>query len=117
MKVLLLGATGMVGQSVLRECLLDPEVTDVLALGRTAATGQHPKLRQIVREDLFDLSPIEAHLAGYDACLFCLGVSSAGMKEEAYRRVSYDLTISVARTLARVNSAMTFVYVSGAGTD
>jgi uncharacterized protein YbjT (DUF2867 family) len=117
MKVILLGATGMVGQGVLRECLLDPEVESVLALGRHASPEHHEKMRQILHADFFDLSAIEVSLSGYDACFFCLGVSSVGMKEEAYRRVTYDLTISVARTLAKPNPRMTFVYVSGAGTD
>ena len=117
MKVILLGATGMVGQGVLRECLLDPEVETVLAIGRNATAQQHEKLRGIVHNDLSDLSAIEGKLSGYDACFFCLGVSAVGMTEEAYRRVTYDLTISVAGTLARLNPAMTFIYVSGSGTD
>ena len=117
MKVILLGATGMVGQGVLRECLLDPEVETVLAIGRNASAQEHEKLHEIVHKDLPDLSAIEGELSGYDACFFCLGVSAVGMNEEAYRRVTYDLTISVARTLAKVNPAMTFIYVSGAGTD
>ena len=117
MKVILLGATGMVGQGVLRECLLDPEVDRILAIGRKATVQQHEKLHQIVHHDLSDLSAMEGELVGYDACLFCLGVSSAGMQEEAYRRVTYDLAISIARTLAKLNPTMTFIYVSGAGTD
>ncbi len=117
MKVILLGATGMVGQGVLRECLLDPEVEGVLAIGRNATARQHEKLHEIVHNDLSDLSAIEGRLSGYDACFFCLGVSAVGMNEEAYRRVTYDLTISVARTLARLNPTMTFIYVSGANTD
>ena len=117
MKAILLGATGMVGQGVLRECLLDPEVETVLAIGRNATAQQHGKIREIVHNDFFDLSAIEGKLSGYDACFFCLGVSAVGMKEEAYRRVTYDLTISVARTLARLNPTMTFIYVSGSGTD
>ncbi len=117
MKVILLGATGMVGQSALRECLLDSGVDSVLALGRTPTGTEHPKLREIVRTDLFDLTPIAEQLSGYDACLFCLGVSSSGMSEEAYVRVTYDLTLSVARTLADVNAGMRFLYVSGTGTD
>jgi uncharacterized protein YbjT (DUF2867 family) len=117
MKVILLGATGMVGQGALRECLLDSGVDSVLALGRTPSGVEHPMLRDIVRADLFDLNPIVAELSGYDACLFCLGVSSTGMSEEAYRRITYDLTLSVARTLADVNPGMRFLYVSGAGTD
>jgi len=107
----------MVGQGVLRECLLDPEVEGVLAIGRNATARQHEKLHEIVHNDLSDLSAIEGRLSGYDACFFCLGVSAVGMNEEAYRRVTYDLTISVARTLARLNPTMTFIYVSGANTD
>jgi uncharacterized protein YbjT (DUF2867 family) len=117
MKVILFGATGMVGQGVLRECLLAPEVESVLSVGRSATGQEHPKLREIVHSDLNGLTPIQDHLQGYDACFFCLGVSSAGMSEEDYRRVTYDLTIAVAHTLARLNSGMTFIYVSGAGTD
>jgi uncharacterized protein YbjT (DUF2867 family) len=117
MNVILLGATGMVGQGALRECLLDSGVDSVLALGRTPTGMEHPKLREVVRADLFDLTPIAAQLSGLDACLFCLGVSSTGMSEEAYTRVTHDLTLSVARTLADVNPGMRFLYVSGAGTD
>jgi uncharacterized protein YbjT (DUF2867 family) len=116
-KVILFGATGMVGQGVLRECLLDPDVETVLAIVRSSSLPQHAKLREIVEHDLSDLSAIEARLSGYDACFFCLGVSSVGKKEETYRRVTYDLTVSVARTLAKLNPTMTFIYVSGAGTD
>jgi uncharacterized protein YbjT (DUF2867 family) len=111
------GATGMVGQGVLRECLLDPEIEEVLAVGRRATGVADAKLREIVREDLFELSPVADELAGYDACFFCLGVSSAGMSEERYRRVTYDLTLAVARILAERSPGMTFVYVSGMGTD
>jgi hypothetical protein len=107
----------MVGQGVLRECLLDPEVETVLTIGRNATEQQHEKHREIVPNDLSDLSAIEGKLSGYDACFFCLGVSAVGMNEEAYRRITYDLTTSVARTLAKLNRAMTFIYVSGSGTD
>ena len=117
MRVILFGATGMVGQGVLRECLLAPEVESVLSVGRSSTGQQHPKLREVVHADLNGLTPIQDHLQGYDACFFCLGVSSAGMSEEDYRRVTYDLTIAVAHTLARLNPGMTFIYVSGAGTD
>ena len=117
MKVILLGATGMVGQGALRECLLDPEVESVLTIGRSATAQQHERLHEIVLTELFDLSSAEARLSGYDACFFCLGVSSVGMKEEAYRHVTYDLTIAVATTLFRLNPGMTFLYVSGANTD
>jgi uncharacterized protein YbjT (DUF2867 family) len=107
----------MVGQGVLRECLLDPDVKSVLSLGRNPTGQQHQKLHEIVHNDLYDLSAIAAKLSGYDACFFCLGVSAVGMNEEAYRRVTYDLTISSARTLAKLNPTMTFIYVSGASTD
>lgn len=117
MKVLLFGATGMVGQSVLRECLLDPEVETVLAIGRSPVGREHAKLRELVAPDLFDLSGVEDRLRGFDACFFCLGVSSAGMSEADYRRVTFDLTLSAARTLSRLNPGMTFTYLSGANTD
>ena len=107
----------MVGQGVLRECLLADDVEVVLALGRTATGQQHAKLQEIISSNLYDLSAIENRLSGFDACFFCLGVSAAGMSEQDYRRLTYDLTVSVARTLVRLNPGMTFVYVSGAGTD
>jgi len=117
MNVILFGATGMVGQGVLRECLLDPGVKSVLAIGRSTTGQQHEKLRELVHQDFFDFSTIESQLSGFDACFFCLGVSSAGMNEADYTRVTYDLTLAAARTLAKVAPDMTFVYVSGAGTD
>lgn len=117
MKVMIFGATGMVGQGVLRECLLDPEVQAVLTVGRNATGLQHAKLREIVHKNLPDLSELAADLSGYDACFFCLGVSAMGMREAAYHQVTYDLTLAVARTLVKLNAAMTFIYVSGAGTD
>jgi len=116
-KVILYGATGMVGQGVLRECLADPEVEQVLAVGRSACGVEHPKLRELVRADLFEYAGIEDELAGYDACFFCLGVSAAGMSEEAYTKITYDLTLAVGQTLARLNPEMSFIYVSGLGTD
>ncbi|NUP05150.1 MAG: NAD(P)H-binding protein [Polyangiaceae bacterium] len=117
MKVLLFGATGMVGQGVLRECLLDPAVEQVLTVGRSEVGIQHAKLRQIVHADLMDLSPIASQLEGLDACFFCLGISAAGMTEEAYRRVTYDYAMSVATTLVERSPSMTFIFVSGIGTD
>jgi uncharacterized protein YbjT (DUF2867 family) len=117
MRVMLFGASGMVGQGVLRECLLAPDVDGVTTVGRTSTWISHPKLRDVVRPNVFDLSGLEGESAGLDACFFCLGVSSAGMREESYRRVTYELTLSVAQTLVRLNPRMTFVYVSGAGTD
>lgn len=117
MDVIIFGASGMVGQGVLRECLLDPDVRRVVTVGRTATGQQHAKLQEIVHADLLDLAPIESSLGGLDACFYCLGVTSAGMTEEAYTRVTYDMTVSVASTLSRLNPQMTFVFVSGVGTD
>jgi uncharacterized protein YbjT (DUF2867 family) len=117
MNVLIFGATGMVGQGVLRECLGDPGVERVLAVGRTATGVRDPKLREIVHADLTSYASIEAQLAGFNACFFCLGVSSVGMREADYERVTYDITLAAAQTLVRLNPGMTFVYVSGAGTD
>jgi uncharacterized protein YbjT (DUF2867 family) len=117
MNVIIFGATGMVGQGVLRECLLDPVVERVLVIGRNPTGQRHEKLREIVHGDLLDFSAIESELSGYHACFFCLGVSAAGLKEEQYSRVTYDITMVAAEALARLNPAMTFVYVSGAGTD
>jgi len=116
MKVLVFGASGMVGRGVLRECLLDPRVERVVSIGRSSLGLQDAKLREVVHCDLMDLAPIERERQGFDACFSCLGVSSAGMSESAYRRITFDLTLAVARTLAHRNPSMTFVYVSGAGT-
>ena len=117
MKVILFGATGMVGQGVLRECLLDPRVESVLCVGRTGLGLSDPKLKELIQRDLCDYSGIEAQLKGYDACCFCLGVSSAGMSEADYRHITYDQTLAAATALARQNPGMTFIYVSGTGTD
>lgn len=111
------GATGMVGEGVLHECLQHPEVASVLVINRRPCGVEHEKLTEIIHRDFHDFSPIEAQLSGYNAAYFCMGVSSVGMNEENYRRLTYDLTLHVAQTLARVNSDMTFCYVSGAGTD
>lgn len=116
-KVILFGASGMVGQGVLRECLLDSDVEKVLLIGRRATGQRHPKIQELVHADISNLSPLEAELSGFDACFFCLGVSSVGMTEAAYRRVTYDMTIGAAATLAKLNPSMTFIYVSGMGTD
>lgn len=117
MNILIFGATGMVGQGVLRECLLDPSVDRVLAVVRHATGRTHPRLREIVLSDVTDLAAHESVLTGIDACFFCLGVSSAGMSEARYSALTYDLTLSVARRLASLDPGMTFVYVSGMGTD
>jgi uncharacterized protein YbjT (DUF2867 family) len=117
MRILIFGATGMVGQGVLRECLRDARVVEVVALVR-AATGRHdPKLTEIVLADMFAVATVADRLAGFDACFFCLGVSSLGMSEADYTRLTFDLTITVARVLAPLNPAMTFVYVTGSGTS
>ena len=117
MKVLIFGVTGMVGQAALHECLLAEDVESVLAVGRTVTGQNQAKLRERVVPDLFDVAAYEADLRGYDACFFCLGVSSAGMSEAAYTRLTFTLTTTVAAKLAEVNPQMTFVYVSGSGTD
>ena len=117
MKVLLFGASGMVGQGVLRECLLAADVEQVLSVGRSAGAARHARLRELTVPDLFELSSQAAALTGFDACFFCLGTSAAGMSEAAYRRVTKELTLSVAGLLAPLNPGMTFVYVSGEGTD
>jgi uncharacterized protein YbjT (DUF2867 family) len=117
MKVLIFGATGMIGQGVLRECLLDPDIEAVQTIVRSATGAHDPKLREIVQPDLFHYSTIEDQLKGFDACFFCLGVSSAGMSERQYETLTYTLTLAAAETLSRLNPAMTFVYVSGTGTD
>jgi uncharacterized protein YbjT (DUF2867 family) len=107
----------MVGQGALRECLLDPDVTEVLVVGRSPLGRQHAKIREIVHKDLYDLSAVAPQLAGYDACFFCLGVSSAGMNQANYTKVTHDLTLAVAHVLAQQNPQMVFLYVSGTGTD
>jgi uncharacterized protein YbjT (DUF2867 family) len=117
MDVLLFGATGMIGQGVLRECLRDPGVKRVVAVGR-AATGQtHEKLRDLVVPLLTNLSGVQRELTGFDACFFSLGVTAVGLTEAQYSAITYDLTLSVAKTLARLNPNMTFIYVSGQSTD
>jgi uncharacterized protein YbjT (DUF2867 family) len=116
MKVILFGATGMVGQGVLRHCLLDPEVESVLSIGRKPSGVSHPKLRDLVRPDMFDFKVSAEELNGYDTCFFCLGVSSVGMNEAEYTHLTYDLTLGWAQALVRVNPAIRFLYVSGMGT-
>ncbi len=117
MKVIVTGATGMVGKGVLLECLEHPDVAQILSLGRSPLAMTHPKLEEVVQRDLFDVTPVEQRLSGYDACFFCLGASSVGMSEADYFRVTHDLTVALARVLLRLNPGLVFVYVSGAGTD
>ncbi|CAM3890716.1 epimerase [Tsukamurella strandjordii] len=118
MRIIIFGATGMVGQGVLEACLLDDTVTDVLVIGRTSTGRTHAKLREIHHDDFGDFTPIRSgEIAGYDACLFCLGTSAVGMSETDYRTITYDYTLAAARVLLDADPDLTFCYVSGAGTD
>ena len=117
MKAILFGGTGMVGQGLLRECLLDPTVERVLSIVRSPTGQQSAKLSELVHQDFFDFSPVESQLAGYDSCFYSAGLSSAGMTEQSYFYATYDMTLAAAQTLARLNPPMRFLYVSGAGTD
>jgi nucleoside-diphosphate-sugar epimerase len=116
-KVIVTGATGMVGEGVMHECLLSPQVEQVLIVNRKPSGFTHPKLKEIIHADFFDLSTIADQLAGYDACYFCLGVSSVGMKEPEYYKLTYTLTMNFAETLAKQNTNIEFCYISGANTD
>jgi hypothetical protein len=115
--VIITGSTGMVGEDVLRECLSHPDIEKILVISRRPCGIAHPKLSEIIHENFFDISPVESKLTGYNACFFCLGVSSIGMKEPEYFSVTYTLTMDFARVLSRNNPDMTFCYISGAGTD
>ena len=117
MKVILFGGSGMVGQGVLKECLKDPVVTEILSIGRGSLGIPDPKFKEVLQKDFTDFSNLESQWKGYDACFFCLGVSSAGMSEQDYRRVTYDFTLAAAAPMARLNPQMTFIFVSGTGTD
>ena len=116
-KAIITGATGMVGEGVLHECLLNPEVESVLVINRRLCNTQHPKLKERIHNDFYDFTGIENELTGYNACFFCLGVSSVGMKEEPYHKITHDLTMALANVVAKVNPDMTFCYVSGGSTD
>lgn len=116
-KAIITGSTGMVGEGVLHVALADPRVEKVLVINRHPCGVQHEKLTEILHKDFHDFSTIESQLSGYNACYFCLGVSSVGMKEDQYRHLTYDLTLHVAHTLVKLNPDMTFCYISGAGTD
>lgn len=117
MKILIFGATGMVGQSALRECLLDTGVTEVVTIGRNPTGQASPKLREITHGNLLDYAAVEDRLTGFDACFFCLGVASTGMSEADYSRTTYDIPLAAAATLLRLNPGIVFVHVSGAGAD
>ncbi|MDN5289475.1 MAG: dependent epimerase/dehydratase family protein [Mucilaginibacter sp.] len=116
-RAIVTGATGMVGEGLMHECLQHPDVEAVLVINRKASGVIHPKLREIVHTDFFDFSAIESELSGYNACYFCLGVTSVGKKADVFYRLTYTLTMHVAQTLSKLNTQMTFCYVSGAGTD
>jgi uncharacterized protein YbjT (DUF2867 family) len=116
MRLIITGATGMVGEGVLLECLRDPEVTEVLSVSRRSAGISDPKLREYIIPDFLALKEGDKNLQGFDACFFCAGISSLGMKEPEYTRVTYDTTLTFARALDP-KQQMTFIYVSGAGTD
>lgn len=117
MKVIIFGASGMVGQGVLLECLKDPSITQVLIVGRSALGRNHEKLKEILHKDFTDFSLLSGPFTGFDACLFCLGVSSLGMTEADYAHITYDFTLAAAKVLARVSPGASFLYVSGEGTD
>jgi hypothetical protein len=117
LRIIITGATGMVGEGVLHECLNAPEVQQIVLLNRKASGIVHPKVKEIIHADLFDLSAIEDQLIGYNACFFCLGISSVGISKEEYYKTTYELTMKVATTLSRLNADMTFCYISGAGTN
>ena len=116
-RVIITGTTGMVGEGVMHECLLHPQVEEVLVINRRPGGVAHPKLKEIIHQDFFDISAIKDQLAGYNACFFSLGVSSISMKEEEYYKLTYTLTLYIAQILSELNPEMTFCYVSGAGTD
>lgn len=117
MKVILFGGTGMVGQGVLRECLLDRDVTNILSIVRAPSGRTHPKLRELVHEDFFDFTTVAADLSGYDACFYCLGATSIGKTEADYSRVTYDITVAAGDVVAHASPRATFIFVSGANSD
>ena len=116
-RAIITGATGMVGEGVLHECLLDPNVESVLVINRRPCNFEHPKLLELIHDNFFDIAGIKDNLSGFNACFFCLGISSLGMKEENYHRITYELTMNFAKALVTLNPDMTFCYVSGLGTD
>ncbi len=117
LKVIITGATGMVGKGVLLECLDHDAIGEVLLIGRNPVDIKHPKIKELIHPDFSDFSTVADQLNGYDACYFCMGISAAGLKEEQYKKITYDYTLELARVLYKNNAAMTFTYVSGEGTD
>jgi uncharacterized protein YbjT (DUF2867 family) len=116
-KVIITGATGMIGKGVLLECLDHDAIGEVMVIGRNPVNHKHPKLKELIHKDFSDFSEVKNQLSGYDACFFCLGISAAGLKEDQYKKITCDFTLSLAKTLVEINSEMTFNYVSGQGTD
>jgi uncharacterized protein YbjT (DUF2867 family) len=116
-KVIITGATGMVGEGVLLECLEHPAIEQVLMVNRRPYSAKHPKLKECLVPDFMNLERFNNQLTGYDACFYCAGVSSAGMSEKEYSHIIYDITTNFARTLASLNPQMILVYVSGSLTD
>ncbi len=117
LKVIITGTTGMVGEGVLHECLFHPQVESIVVINRKPCGVQHAKLTEIIHQDFFDISSLEKSVTGFNACFFCLGVSSVGMNESDYTRMTHTLTMHIAGVLCKVNPDMTFCYISGAGTD
>lgn len=117
LNIILTGATGMVGEGVLHECLNHPDVESVLIVNRRSSGAKHPKLKEIIHKDFYNLTDIEKQLSGYNACFFCLGTTSVGKSEELYNKITYELTKTFADTLVKLNPEMTFCYISGTGTD
>lgn len=117
MKVIITGASGMVGEGVLHECLQHPSIEQILVVGRKTCGVTNPKLKEVLHSNFFDLKDVEPYLVGYDACFFCLGVSSVGMKEAEYTKLTHTLTLHFAQTVSKLNPSMSFSYISGAGTD
>jgi len=117
LNVIITGATGMVGEGVLHECLLHPDVEKILVINRRPCRVSNPKLSEIIHDNFFDFSPVESNLDGYNACFFCLGVTSMNKKQPEYFSLTYTLTMDIAQRLSRLNPEMTFCYISGAGTD
>lgn len=116
-KVIITGATGMVGKGVLLECLDHDSISEVLVIGRNPSEIKHPKLKELIHPDFTNFAEVKEKLLGYDACFYCLGISAAGLKEEQYKRITYDFTLALAKTLFEINPKMTFNYISGEGTD
>lgn len=116
-KVIITGATGMVGEGVLHECLIDSSIQEILVINRRPCNIIHPKLTEIIHDNFYDFTSIEDKLKGFNACFFCLGVSSIGMNEESYHKITYEITLKLANTLNKLNHDFVFCYVSGVGTD